>query len=268
MHDHHHGGGTGLNLLPVWGAMFWVPLLAAVCALHLVHCLSMPRGQGRRFHLVHLAMGVGMVYMFAPWPSPPVPMQWWVAAYTALGLAIACFVGLEWQRGRRVNALWILAAGECAAMAYMFDVHRGAGEIPALSRVLVGAYLVLAAAWTHGWLVETIANRRRSGVPYDVGPGTVPARQLFCSGRWDVAAAEAAMCVAMAYMFLGMDSGSGEFFAKAFQSGAVTEETLWALSLAALAVLALVPARRHQSTATAETPQGYTMAGTRAGGGS
>lgn len=264
MHEHHHGG-AGLNLLPVWGALFWVPLLAAICALHVVHTLAM-RGHPRRFHLVHLAMALGMVYMFAPWASLPLPKQVPIAGFAGLGLVLACFVGLELQRGHRVNLLWPLAAGECAAMAFMFGVHHGAVEIPELSLGLVAVYLLLAAAWTHGWFVETGAGRR-SAVPYDFGPGAVPARQLFCSGRRDVGLCEAAMCVAMAYMFLGMDSGARAFFARAFQTGAVTEETLWALSLAALAVLALIPVRRNRSTATVETPQGYTMTGTRAGGG-
>lgn len=253
-------------MLPIWGALFWVPLLAAVCALHVVHMFSM-RGHARRFHAVHLLVGVGMVYMFAPWRSMPLPMEVPVAVFAGLTLLVGCFVGLELQHGRRVNLLWVLAAVECAAMAYMFAVHHGSAEVPALSRLLVGVYLLMLAGWTHGWFVEGPRGGRRSALPYDFGPGRVPARPLFCSGRRGVAAAEAAMCLAMAYMFLGMDAGAGEFFAKAFHSGAVTEQSLWAVSLIALAVLALVPVRRSRSIPDANTPQGHALVGTRDGNG-
>jgi hypothetical protein len=264
MHDHH--GGLGLNLLPVWGAMFWVPLLASVCALHVIH-LGWLRGHARAFHGVHLLIGVGMVYMFAPWTAMPLPAGWPVTFYWALMLAVVAWIGLEMQSGRRVNVLWLIAAGECAAMAYMFEVHHGRFELPALSRLLVGVYLLLLAAWTHGWFVEAKAGGRRSAVPYDVGPAGAPARPLFCSGRWDVAAAEAAMCLAMGYMFLGMDSGAREFFAQAFRNGAVTEESLWAVSLIAIAVLALVPVRRSGPTVGHNTPQGHTLVASRSGNG-
>ncbi|MGQ0847194.1 MAG: DUF5134 domain-containing protein [Sporichthyaceae bacterium] len=256
MHDHH--GGLGLNLLPVWGAMFWVPLLASVCALHVIHLCWM-RGQARAFHAVHLLIGVGMVYMFAPWATMPLPAGWPVTFYCALTVVAVAWIGLELQSGRRVNLLWLLAAGECAAMAYMFAVHHGTAEIPALSRLLVGVYLLLLAAWTHGWFVETRAGARRSAVPYDLGPAGPPARTLYCSRRWDVAAAEAAMCLAMGYMFLGMDSGAREFFARAFRGGAVAEESLWAVSLIALAVLALIPVRRSATLPDQNTPQGHRL---------
>lgn len=262
MHD-HHGGGLGINLLPTWATMFWVPLLAAVCALHLIH-LARARGYARRFHVVHLLVGLGMVYMFAPWTELPLPAEVPIGLFGMLTVLVGAFVGLELQMGRRVNLLWFLAVIECAAMGYMFAVHHGSAQIPALSRMLVAFYVVLVAAWTHGWLAEPAPGQRRSPVPYDLGSGSVPARQLFCTGRWDLAAAEAAMSLAMAYMFLGMDPGAGEFFAEAFTTGAVTEQSLWAVSLIAIAVLALVPGRRSRPT---QTPQGYTLVRTRSGGG-
>lgn len=264
MHDHH--GGHGLNLLPVHGALFWVPLLAAVCALHVIHLLWM-RGGSRRFHLVHLLIGLGMIYMFAPWSEMPLDAGIPVWSYAALAVLLGGWIGLELQRGRRVNLLWLLAAAECAAMSYMFAVHHGRADVPELSRLLVALYLVLVAAWVHGWLAEPVPGRRNSPVPYDVGPAGAPARQLVCAGRWDVAAAEAAMSLAMAYMFLGMDGGARSFFADAFTTGKVTEESLWAVCLVALAVLALLPARRTPSTPDRNTPRGHTLVETRAGGG-
>lgn len=262
MHEHH--GGAGVNLLPVWGSLFWVPLLAAVCALHVIHLIWM-RGGSRRFHLVHLLVGVGMVYMFAPWSE--LPLEAWIpeSFYALLAVGLIGWIGLELQRGRRVNLLWVLAAGECAAMSYMFAVHHGTAEVPELSRLLVGMYLLLVAAWTHGWLTEPEPGRRSSPLPYDIGAPGAPARRLVCCGRWDIAAAEAAMCLAMAYMFLGMDAGARTFLAKAFTTGNVTEESLWAVSLIALAVLAVWPVRRPPSTTN--TSQGYIVEEARAGGG-
>ncbi len=264
MHEHHHS--DGLNLLPLWGSLFWVPLLAAVCALQVVHMLWM-RGGSRRFHLVHLLIGIGMVYMFAPWTTMPLDPDVPIAFYSGLTVLVGGWVGLELQRVRRVNLLWVLATVECAAMAYMFAVHHGTAEIPELSRVLVAFYLLLVAAWMHGWFAEPAPGRRASVLPYDFGPGQVPARQLCCKGRWDFAAAEAAMSLAMAYMFLGMDSGARGFFATAFTTGKLTEESLWAICLIALAVLAVVPARRSTPTPDTNTPRGHKLTETRAGGG-
>lgn len=80
--------------------MLWVPLLSAVCALHLIHLIQV-RGPARRFHLVHLLVGLGMVYMFAPWAEMPLPAQVPIGGFVALTVLVATFVGLQLQMGRR-----------------------------------------------------------------------------------------------------------------------------------------------------------------------
>ncbi len=236
MHDHH--GGAGLNLLPLWAQVTWLLVLSAVTATHVVHLLTM-RGQQRAWHLTHLVMGVGMLYMFAPWSGQPLSARAWQYLFAAVAVAVVTWLGAALQQGRAVNVLWVPAAVGMAAMAYMFAQHRGSG-VPALTYLLAGYYLLEAAGWAQGWFGEDGA-RRRSAVPFALGSGGAPAAPLAGCSRWGVDASQAAMCVAMAYMFLAMDAGAREFFGKAFAGGAVTEQTMWAGALIALAVLACVP---------------------------
>lgn len=216
MPEHHHGT-AGPDILPLWVQIAWIAVLAAIAASHAVHVLTM-RGQARGWHSAHLLMGVGMLYMVTPWVGSPGSTRAWQYLFAAAALAVAGWVAHEWQAGRAVSLLWLPAGLGLVAMAYMFHLHRGLGGRE-VTYALVAYHLAEAAAWSHGWLA---------------GSG------LDCGSR-DVAVSQVAMALAMGYMFLAMDADAAAFLAKAFTTGAVTEQSVWAVSLIALVVLACVP---------------------------
>lgn len=243
MHDHHSAGR--MNLLPLWAQLVGTLLLAGITATHAVHLIALwadgARAEVRSWHLTHLAMGAGMLYMFAPWPSAPGNPRALQYLFATVTVVAAGWILTRLQHGQAVDLLWLPALIGMAAMAYMFLQHRGSG-IYAITYLLVAYYLLEAAAWAQGWFTEHGAARR-SVLPLTVGPGKAVAGTLGGGCRGGVRACQVACSLAMAYMFLAMDSGASEFFQQAFGTGTITEQSIWAVSLIAVAALACLPRR-------------------------
>lgn len=240
MHDHHQSA-TGMNLLPLWVQVVGTLVLCAVTAAHAVHLLTMPpeRAQVRGWHWTHLAMSFGMLWMFAPWAELPGEARAWQYTFGALTIVLGGWILSRFQRGEAVNLLWVPALIGMAAMAYMWMQHRGEG-VYTITYLLVAYYALEAAAWAQGWFAER-DGARSSALPFAIGPRGGTAAPLAGRCGPDVHISQAASALLMAYMFLAMDSGASEFFQKAFGTGAVTEHTIWAVSGAALILLACVP---------------------------
>ena len=60
-----------IDLLPWWVRLCWVVGFTWIAAEHTVHVMFM-KGQPRAWHLTHITMAVGMVYMFTPWQGEPI----------------------------------------------------------------------------------------------------------------------------------------------------------------------------------------------------
>ncbi len=161
MASQHDGQALGgVNLLP--GALCAVAILVylGIFVNHVRHARE-TSGQRRLWHLGHVAMALGMAYMYLPAAAAPFAIAdgHWQALY-GIGLALVA-VWLLWQVLSRGGAsgLWLLLAGDLLAMLYMWS--PGALEAP-LSWLLV-AYLVgEALLWMSGRIV---------GVDRDILPG-------------------------------------------------------------------------------------------------
>lgn len=238
MHEHHHS--SGMNLLPLWVQVIGTLILAGITASHVVHLITMTpgRSQLRGWHSTHLAMNLGMLWMFAPWAEMPGEARMWQYIFGALSIAVAGWILTRLQAGDAVNFLWLPALIGMVAMAYMWLQHRGDG-VYAVTYLFVAYFAFEAAGWAQGWFTERDGTRT-SAVPYSFGNGRPAAPLADCCGP-DVRISQAASALVMGYMFLAMDSGASEFFEQAFGTGAVTEHTVWAVSGIALLVLACVP---------------------------
>ncbi len=251
MHDHH--GAGGMNLMPLWVQVLGTLVLTVITATHVVHVLTLgpDRPQIRGWHFTHLAMNLGMVWMFAPWASMPGQARAWQYIFGALSIVVAAWMLAQFQRGVPVNLLWVPALIGMVAMTYMWLQHRGHG-VAVVTYALIAYYLLEAAAWAQGWFTER-CGRRSSALPYAVGPRTGTAAELAGACGPDVRISQTASALVMGYMFLAMDGGASEFVEQAFGTGAVTEQTVWAVSGIALVVLACVPrpfaARERESVA-------------------
>lgn len=239
MHEHHVAGG--MNLLPLWVQVVGTLALAGVTATHVVHLLTMAPGrpQVRGWHLTHLAMSVGMLWMFAPWAEMPGHARVWQYTFGAIAVVVAGFLLTRFQRGDAVDLLWVPALLGMIAMAYMYLQHRGEG-VYAVTYLFVAYYLLEAAAWAQGWFRER-DGARDSILPFAIGPAGGAAVPLAGRCGPDVRISQSVSALVMGYMFLAMDSGASAFFEEAFGTGAVTEHTVWAVSLIALVALACVP---------------------------
>lgn len=244
-----------MNLLPLWVQLVGTLVLCAVTATHVVHLITMPpgRGQVRGWHLTHLAMSFGMLWMFAPWAEMPGEARAWQYLFGSLTMVVAGWIVSRFQHGEAVNLLWVPALIGMAAMTYMWLQHRGEG-VYAITYIFVAYYALETAAWAQGWFTER-DGRRTSVLPFAIGPRGGTAASLAGRCGPDVRVSQAASGLVMGYMFLAMDSGASEFFQKAFGTGGVTEHTVWAVSGIALVVLACLPLRTTSGrSAPADVP--------------
>jgi len=238
MHEHHT---AGMNLMPLWVQVAGTLILSGITASHVVHLLTLPAGRNqiRGWHATHLAMNLGMVWMFAPWAEMPGEARAWQYVFGALTIGVAGWLLAQLQHGEAVNLLWIPALIGMAAMTYMWLQHRGHG-VYAVTYILIAYYLLEAAAWAQRWLAEH-GNKRASALPFAIGPRRSSPAALAGACGPDVRITQAASALVMGYMFLAMDAGASAFFEEAFGTGAVTEHTVWGVSGIALVLLACVP---------------------------
>jgi hypothetical protein len=232
-----------IDLLPWWVRLIWVVAFTWIAAEHTVHVAFM-KGQPRAWHLAHIAMAVGMIYMFTPWQGELISAPVWELGYVAATGLVLMFVLASWSGGRPVNLLWFLQIVALGAMAYMYglmDVYAGK-NVSAVTWVLA-AYFVLEAA---GWSKRTFAeadDRRLSWVPFQVGPGRAQGVCAAClCGPVPVrlALSGTVMSLGMTYMFLAMDPKSLNFFDRALQHGWQPQSTV-ALLGALLVALVVLP---------------------------
>jgi hypothetical protein len=206
-----HGGQAlyGVNLLP--GALRAAAVLVylVIFATHVRHARE-TSGQRRLWHLEHVAMALGMAYMFVPASASPftIPGGQWQALY-GIGLApLAAW--LVWQALSRggVSGLWLLLAADLLAMLYMWSPGAMQGS---LSWLLVAYLTAEALFWLSGRIVGVDRNVLPAG-GYSVSSaavgtgasalGIVETATLACER--DLRVSMSAMTLGMAYMVLAM----------------------------------------------------------------
>lgn len=191
------------NILPSWLAVLWMLVFVGILAIHARH-IAESSGQRRIWHSGHVAMALGMIFMYAPASIDvyKIPSGFWQIAFADGALAILAWVFAQALARRPVNVLWLTMGIDLGAMAYMWSPS---GFQAPITWALV-AYFVL-----QGWM--WVANRMRSvdhrtlwAGGASVGPGgTVAigaAEPLVCFS--DLRFSMLAMTLGMAYMFAAM----------------------------------------------------------------
>jgi LysM repeat protein len=172
----------------------WIGVLAAALLIHCTHLVCMG-GERRWRHFAHVAMLIGMIYMFAAtsFGVDWLPAAAWIAVYAVTSAAIGGWILARWRLKRSPGALWLLIFVQQVAMIYMW---MPMGDwIPTLSFAFA-AYFALEASV---WLAKTIGWRAPAGFAAD--PPLVPPgepRSVVDDLCLTV------MAGSMAYMFVGM----------------------------------------------------------------
>jgi hypothetical protein len=196
-------GAHTTNILPSWLAVIWMLVFIAIVVIHVRHVLD-SGGQRRVWHSGHVAMALGMAFMFAPASLDHfnIPAGFWQLAFANGALAICAWMLVQAFAGRAINVLWLVMAIDLGAMAYMWSPS---GFQAPLTWLLV-AYFVLQSFM---WLTDrmrSVDHRTLWGGGVSITPGGAvamsTAEPLVCFR--DLRVSMAAMTLGMAYMFAAM----------------------------------------------------------------
>lgn len=196
-------GSHATNILPNWLAVLWTLVFFVIIATHARHVLQ-SEGQRRWWHSGHVAMAIGMAFMFAPASIDyfNVPTGFWSLAFANGAIAIVLWMLVQTFAGRGTNLLWLLIAFDLGAMAYMWSP---AGFQAPITWLLVAYFAVQAVLWGTNRMRDlderTILGGAVSVTPEGALAASV-AEPLICFK--DLRVSMAAMTLGMAYMFAAM----------------------------------------------------------------
>lgn len=233
--------GGGADLLPWWMRLAWVVVLCWVLASHFLHVLEM-RGQPRYWHMTHMLMAIGMIYMFVAWQGLPISLRAAEMVFEAAALLVLGFVLLTWSTGRPVNLLWFLQLAGVGVMAYMFALmdELADNDVEVFTLVLAGLYVLEAAAWSRRIFAEA-DDRRLSWIPFSIGPsrrGEGVCAECLCGPvPVDLACSGTAMALSMSYMFIAMDSGARAFLEDALHGSGSRSAVVLVVGIAVVTLL-------------------------------
>jgi hypothetical protein len=186
-------GGT--HILPDWLAIIWTFVFAVLLLVFARHAMD-THGERRWWHLGHVLMAVGMIFIFgtASLDHLNIPHGAWSLLFAvASGVVIAGLL-MRIFNGLSANGLWLVLAFNFAAIAYMWSPS---GYVAPLTWILVAYFAVQAVLW----LTDTYS--RLDGRLTISGIGVNP------DGTLTATAAEPLVCerdlrVSMGVMMLGM----------------------------------------------------------------
>jgi uncharacterized membrane protein len=198
----------GLNLLPVWLGVVMTVVFLAIFINHLRHALE-SSGQRRVWHAGHVAMALGMAFMFVPGSLDPfdVAPVFWQATFVGVLVLLAGWLARQAFLQRGASGLWVLLAIELWAMLYMWS--PGAMQTP-LSWLLIAYLAVESGLWTTGRVLGVDHDVLPSG-GYDFAGGRgagvlrVAATTTLACER-DLRVTMTAMTLGMAYMVFAMQA--------------------------------------------------------------
>jgi uncharacterized membrane protein len=196
----------GLNLLPVWLGVVMTVVFLVIFINHLRHALE-SSGQRRVWHAGHVAMALGMAFMFVPGSLDPfaVAPVFWQATFVGVLMLLAGWLARQAFLQRGASGLWVLLAIELWAMLYMWS--PGAMQTP-LSWLLIAYLAVESGLWTTGRVLGVDRDVLQSG-GYDFAGGRgagvlrVAATTTLACER-DLRVTMTAMTLGMAYMVFAM----------------------------------------------------------------
>jgi len=196
-------GAHTTNILPSWLAVIWTLVFVAILIIHARHVLD-SSGQRRVWHSGHVAMALGMAFMFAPASLDHfnIPSGFWQLAFANGALAIVAWMLVQWFAERAVNVLWLVMAIDLGAMAYMWSPN---GFQAPLTWLLVAYFVLQSMLWLSDRM-RSIDHRTLWGGGMSITPGGAiaisAAEPLVCFR--DLRVSMAAMTLGMAYMFAAM----------------------------------------------------------------
>jgi Domain of unknown function (DUF5134) len=197
------GAGHGTNILPSWLAVIWTLVFIAIVVIHSRHLLD-SAGQRRVWHSGHVAMALGMAFMFAPASidSFDIPSGFWQLAFANGALATVAWMIAQALARRPVNVLWLVMAVDLAAMTYMWSPS---GFVAPITWLLVAYFVLQAGMWVTDRM-RAVDHRSLWGGAAAVTPeGSITleaAEPLVCFR--DLRVSMFAMTLGMAYMFAAM----------------------------------------------------------------
>jgi hypothetical protein len=199
-----NGGGHGTaNILPSWLAVIWTLAFIAILIIHARHVLD-SAGQRRTWHSGHVAMALGMAFMFAPASLDHfnVPSGFWQLAFANGAIAILAWMLAQALTGRAINVLWLVMAIDLGAMAYMWSPS---GFQAPITWLLVAYFAGQSLLWASDRM-RSVDHKTLWGGGVSVTPGGAlalsAAEPLVCFR--DLRVSMAAMTLGMAYMFAAM----------------------------------------------------------------
>jgi hypothetical protein len=188
------------NILSSWLAVIWTIVFLVIIAIHGRHVLE-STGQRRYWHSGHVAMAIGMAFMFAPASIDHfnIPTGFWSLAFANGAIAIVLWMLVQAFAGRGTNLLWLLMAFDLGAMAYMWSPT---GFQAPITWLLVAYFAAQAALWGTNRMRDfderTILGGAVSVTPDGALAASV-AEPLICYK--DLRVSMALMTLGMAYMF-------------------------------------------------------------------
>jgi hypothetical protein len=197
------GAHATTNILPSWLAVIWTLAFIAILVIHARHVLDSD-GQRRIWHSGHVAMALGMAFMFAPASLDhfDIPSGFWQLVFANGAIAILAWMLAQALAGRAINALWLVMAIDLGAMAYMWSPS---GFQAPITWLLVAYFVWQSLMWVSDRM-RGVDHRTLWGGGASVTPeGAVAisaAEPLVCFR--DLRVSMCAMTLGMAYMFAAM----------------------------------------------------------------
>jgi hypothetical protein len=196
-------GHGATNILPSWLAVLWTLVFVVILVIHARHVLDSD-GQRRIWHSGHVAMALGMTFMFAPASLDhfDIPSGFWQLAFANGALAIVLWMVAQALAGRAINVLWPIMAIDLGAMAYMWSPS---GFLAPVTWLLVAYFVVQSLLWVSDRMRQ-VDHRAIGGAGISITPGGAvaisAAEPLVCFR--DLRVSMTAMTLGMAYMFAAM----------------------------------------------------------------
>jgi hypothetical protein len=193
-------GSHTTNILPNWLAVIWTLVFFAIIASHARHVLQ-SEGQRRWWHSGHVAMAIGMGFMFAPASIDhfSIPAGFWSLAFANGAIAIVLWMLVQTFAGRGTNLLWLVIAFDLGAMAYMWSPT---GFQAPITWLLVAYFAAQAVLWGTNRMRDFDEHTILGGAVSVTPEGSLTAsiaEPLICFK--DLRVSMAAMTIGMAYMF-------------------------------------------------------------------
>ncbi len=184
------------GLLSARASVVWIAALCVVLVFHCGHLIRM-HGERRWYHCAHVAMLLGMLYMYASvaFGLDLFPARFWLTIYVATSAAIVIWI---WERSRQRRALghlWIVVLVQQGAMIYMWAPMNY--WLPLVSY----AFALYFALETSAWLTRA-CTKPAPGPTVMGADGSLVLPLAHRSVRGDICMA--IMAASMGYMFVGM----------------------------------------------------------------